>query len=112
MGMKASDFDRRVQVLRSGLVDDGYQTAEGEYRNYGSAIAASRRDISDGEKLASGAVLASLDTRFRVRSSAFTRCILPSDRLRSEGRIFEILGIKEVEGRFALIEITCTARVL
>ena len=112
MGMKASDFDRRVQLLRAGLLDDGYQAGPGEFLRYGAPIAAARRDVSDGEKLASGTVLATLDTRFRVRSSAFTRGILPTDRLISDGRTFAILGVKEVEGRFAMIEITCTARVL
>jgi len=68
--------------------------------------------VSDGEKLASGILIATLETRFRVRSSTFTRGILPSDRLISEGRTFAIVGIKELEGRFAIIEFTCTAQVL
>ena len=112
MGMKAGDFDRRVQVMRSGLLDDGYQTSAGEFLRHGTPIAASRRDVSDGEKLASGTLIATLDTRFRVRSSTFTRGILPSDRLVCDGRTFAIVGIKELEGRFAIIELTCTAQVL
>jgi head-tail adaptor len=70
----------------------------------------SRRDVSDGEKIAAGAVMAQVTARFVVRSSAITRGLLPKDRLAEGGLVFEIDGIKEL-GRRDGLEITATARV-
>lgn len=112
MGMKAGDFDRRVQVMRSGLLDDGNQNIRMEFLPFGQAIAASRPDILADEKFTSGTLIAIHQTRFRVRCSTFTRGILPSDRLVCEGLTYAIVAIKEVERRFTIIEITCLAQVL
>ena len=112
MGMKAGDFDRRVQVMRSGILDDGNQMSRIEFLPLGTPIAASRPDILADEKFMSGTLIATHETRFRVRSSTFTRGILPSDKLMFEGRTYAIVGIKEVERRFTIIELTCMAQVL
>lgn len=112
MALNAGKLDRRVQFLRAGTIDDGFGNTRGEYAALGSPVYAARRDISDAEKFASGSIQATLDTRFTVRSSAFTRGITPADRLASEGLDFDIIGIKQIQGRQTFLEITCTARVM
>lgn len=104
----AGQLDRRVQFMRAASVDDGYSTTE-SWQNHGGRIWASRRDVSDGEKAASGTVFAELSARFRVRSTDFTRGIRPTDRLVEGGKQFQIIGIKEI-GRRYLLEITAIAR--
>lgn len=98
-------LDRRVQFLRAALIDDGYQERLGDYKAHGSPVWASRRDASDAERFAAGTVKAQITTRFRVRSTSFTRDIGPTDRLRSEGVDFGIVGVKEL-GLRAGLEIT------
>lgn len=53
-----------------------------------------------------------LDTRFTVRSSPFTCSINPADRLTCEGLEFNIIGIKQTEGRQSFLEFTCKARAM
>lgn len=116
MNMNASMLDRRIQFRRAQVVDDGFQTAprwnndNPEADNYGSPVSASRRDVSDAEKSTAVQVRAIVDTRFVVRSSAFTRSITPIDRLVCEGRVFSILGIKQIGPRHRWLEISGVAR--
>jgi head-tail adaptor len=110
MGLTSSKLDRRVQFRRFTEVDDGYQVTQ-QWADYGSAVWAQKRDISDGEKWAAAALEATVTTRFTVRSSTFTRGITPLDRLTCGGVEYFITGIKEAgSGRFAFLEITATAR--
>lgn len=111
MVLTAVKLDRRVQFLRSELIDDGYGNTHGEFVALGSPIYAGRRDVTDAEKFASGRTEATLDTRFTVRSSPFTRSIKPWDRLTCEGLEFDIIGTKQTEGRQAFLEISCKALV-
>lgn len=53
---------------------------------------------------------ASVTTRFVVRWSPFTRDLSPRDRLTCEGFEYNIVGIKEGEGRRQWLEITAAAR--
>jgi head-tail adaptor len=101
-------LDRRVQFLRAALVDNGLEQVE-TFAPHGVAVWASRKDVSDGEKARAGEVQAVLMSRFVIRSSAFSRGLTPKDRLTSEGRAWDISGIKEV-GRRDYLEITATAR--
>lgn len=105
-------FATRVTILRAGpAVSDGLQ------RRPGAEVAvctrwASRRDVSDSERLRSGEVMAEIGTRYTLRSDSLTRTITAKDRLRQGpdgGPVLAILGVKEVaEG--ALIELTCARR--
>ena len=106
----AGALDRRVQFRRATLSDDGFGAVE-TFANLGAPVSAHKRDISDGEKFRAGEVAAHLTTRFQVRSSAFTRGITPKDVLVCEGRTYNIFGIKELEGRKRLLEITAGARL-
>lgn len=107
--IRAGDLDRRVTFLRAASVDDGVASRPGAYEPIGT-VWASRKDVSDAERLRSGMVLADLVSRFVIRASSFSRGILTSDRLRCDGREYDILAIKEVEGRAGL-ELTGRARV-
>lgn len=111
MGLNSGKLDRRIQFLRAVLVDDGFSEVE-VWQDHGTLVFAARRDVSDIEKFAAGTVQATLDTRFIVRSSTFTRDISPSDRLTCEGLEFNIIGIKQIEGRMSFLEISCKARVM
>jgi head-tail adaptor len=111
MGMSATQLDRRVQFLRSEMIDDGLSTRPGPFEPLGDVVFAERRDISDAEKFTASTIVAVLSTRFTVRSSTFTRGILRTDRLTCEGQTFGIVGIKQVGGRLTFLEITCTASV-
>lgn len=104
----AGTLNRRIRFRRATTADDGYAQAEA-WADHGAPIWAGRRDVSDGEKAAAGAIYAELAARFVVRSSAFTRGVTPKDRILHEGRDWAILGIKEIEGGRAL-EITATVR--
>ena len=106
----AGKLDRRVQFQRFTLTDDGFGQVEA-FANLGNPIAAGKRDISDGERMRAGEVSAQITSRFHVRSSAFTRDLTPADRLVYDGRTYSIYGIKELEGRKRLLEITAGARV-
>lgn len=107
--VEAGKLDRRIQFQRFTLTDDGFGQVEA-FANLGNAIAAGKRDVSDGERMRAGEVSAQITSRFHVRSSAFTRDLTPADRLVFEGKTYNIYGIKELEGRKRLLEITAGAR--
>jgi SPP1 family predicted phage head-tail adaptor len=105
--MTAGALDRRIQFERASLTDDGFGSAE-TWGDYGSPVWASRRDVNDTEKWASGQVSATLMSRFVVRWSSLTAALTAKDRFTCDGRAWEILGLKE-RGRREWIEITATS---
>ncbi len=106
--MDAGKIDRRVTVERKTITNVPLGQTE-EWATV-ATVWASRRDVSDGEKAASGTAISTVASRFVVRSSPDTRDIRPSDRL-TDGRLtFEIVGIKEL-GRADWLEITAQARL-
>ena len=131
--MLAGALDRRVQFHRFGVPTpaetlwedaavwtdaatfdtlyqfNGLATPE-EWNTYGFPIWASRKDVSDGERYRGGEVNAQLTARFQVRWSQFTATITPKDRIECEGRMYDIVGIKEV-GRREGREITASVRI-
>ena len=102
-------LDRRIKFQRFTLVDDGFRKVE-TWGDHGCTIAASKRDVSDGEKSRADSVSAFLTSRFQVRSSNFTRDLTAKDRLVYKGETFEIFGIKELD-RLRMLEITAGAKV-
>jgi len=105
----AGKLDRRISFERFTVTDDGYQSVE-TWAAHGSAVYASKTDVSDGERMRAGEVSASLTSRFVVRSSAFSRGLTPKDRIKYKGETFSIYGTKEL-GRNDYIEITAGAKV-
>lgn len=106
--MDAGKLDRRVQFRRFILTDDGFTAVE-TWADHGAPVWASRRDVSDRERMAAMEVSATITTRFQVRWSSFTAGITPKDRLTCEGAEYEITGLKEL-GRRQGFEITASAR--
>jgi SPP1 family predicted phage head-tail adaptor len=104
----AGDLDRRVQFRRASLVDNGLAKVEA-FADHGSAVWASKFDVSDSERQRAAEAQASITARFRVRWSNFAAGITPKDRLFCEGVEYDISGIKEI-GRREYREITAAAR--
>jgi SPP1 family predicted phage head-tail adaptor len=104
MGMRPR-LDRRVTVLRAGLIDDGFGLSQGPFEAVGE-LWAQRRDVSDAEKFAAGRLQATVTTRFTVRNTGFARTVTAGDRLLCEGDEFNIVGIKQTEHRGTYLEIS------
>ncbi|WPY93161.1 head-tail adaptor protein [Limimaricola variabilis] len=111
--MRAAKLDRRLQVRRAAVTDNGFNSsrdwnaADPAADNFGTPIWAQKTDLSDGERWRAGEVAAHVTTRFVVRYSSFSTSIAPTDRIVCEGAVYEITGIKEGEGRRQWLEITC-----
>lgn len=103
----AGKLDRRITLQRKAVTNTGLGVTEA-WANLGT-IWASRKDVSDGEKMAAGGVMATLAARFVVRSSDLTRGLTPKDALIDGGKTFQIAGIKELDRR-GFLEITAEAR--
>ena len=102
--MDAGKLDRRVTILRYSMT----RNADNEPIETWSDLAtvwASKKDISDGEKVRAAQIGASLSTRFQIRWSSLVADVNPKDRLRYGGRTYEIVGVKEL-GRRDGIEIS------
>ena len=107
--MTAGSLDRQIQLQRYTTSDDGFGAVEA-WADHGFPVWAKKTDLSDGERLRASEVSASITTRFLVRWSSFTAGLTPKDRLTSEGRTYNIFGIKEGTGRRQWLEITASAR--
>jgi head-tail adaptor len=69
--MTASTLDRQVQFYRARLTDNGLEMAE-TWETYGGLTWALRQDVKDAEKAMAGTIMATITSRFLVRSSEFT----------------------------------------
>jgi SPP1 family predicted phage head-tail adaptor len=105
--MQAGKLDRRVTIERATMADDGFGQAPTWAEL--ATVWASKRDVSDAERFASGEVAAQITTRFRIRWSSVVAGIDPRDRLICEGRTYDIVAVKEI-GRREGLEITAAAR--
>lgn len=106
--MSAGRLDRRIQIQRRRLDDDGAQAVE-VWADHGTPIWAGRRDVSDAERAVAGWIEAVVASRFTVRSSTFTRDLRPTDRILTEGLSYDIQGVKQLDRR-GYLEITAVAR--
>lgn len=104
----AGQLDRRVTLVSVSATNAG--TGYTETTTTLGKVWASRRDVSDAEKATAGTVEGTVRARFIVRSSSLTRGLKPKDRLTEGGKVFQIIGIKEV-GRRDVLEITAEARL-
>ncbi len=107
--MGAGKYDHIIQFQRFVLNDDGFQQVE-TWSDYGDPQRAERKDASDAEKVQASGLVASITSRFVIRSSTFTRTLTPKDRLTHEGATFEIFNIKKI-GRRHDLEVTTGARI-
>ena len=107
----SGQLDRRIQFQRFTLADDGFSSV-GAWANHGAPVWARRRYTAGNGNMAARVdqdqVVEFTDTKFEVRSSAFSRGITVNDRLICDGETFEIKGIQPI-GR-DMIEIKGRAR--
>lgn len=103
------EFDRQISFLRSALTDDGFSQVA-EYVPHGLPVWASKKDVSDAERLRASELQSNITARFVVRWSDFTADLTPKDRIVCDGREYDITGIKEIGGRRRMLEITAAAR--
>ena len=101
-------LDRRLQIYRAALTDDGYERAE-VFAAFGPSLPCNRFDVTTRERMLAEQVQADIKTRFTIRSSEFARGLDPRDKLECEGEFFDITGIRQVE-RKRWLEITASAR--
>lgn len=105
--MKAGRLDRRITIMRAtslpGALADVVTWTDL------ATVWASKEDLRDSEKMKSKEVSAEITTRFQIRYSHTVASVNPKDKVRFDGKIFDIYGTKEL-GRREGIEITATAR--
>lgn len=106
----AAQYDKRISIWRSELVDDGTATVQGPPAEIGKRWA-KKADISDGERMRGGENAQDLTTRWTVRSDSLTRTIAGGDVLQHKGIAYEVKGTKERAEREDEIEITTSARL-
>lgn len=104
--MQARSLDRTITLERFGETYDEWNQPIQGWTELGTRKA-SKKDVSDGEKLRAAQVGATISTRFVVRYDSLTKTITGADRLTCDGREYAIVGTKEL-GRREGIEITAT----
>lgn len=70
---------------------------------------ASKRDVSDAERVAAAEVSAEITARFQILYSSRVASVNPKDRIICQGQVFDISAVKEI-GRRDGLEITAAAR--
>ncbi len=105
--MNIGSLDRRLEIWRAAIVDDGFAQMPGAAVKIGTVWAA-KTDVSDSERFRNGVTEAMITTRFQVRWSSLTAGILASDLIEVDGRRYGVVGIKEI-GRREGLEITALA---
>lgn len=97
MGMTriGSALDRQIQFQRATETSDPFGGATLVWSDLGEVIPALRMDVSDTETVAAGVFRERSMIRFQVRSTAFTRGITADDRIKHEGQLWGIVGVKE-----------------
>lgn len=106
--MLAGDLDRRITIQRYTWSQDEYGAPMQVWGDLAS-VWASKRDISDGERVAAAEVSASITARFQIRFDSSWSDLNPKDRVAFDGRLYDIWGVKEI-GRREGFEITAAAR--
>lgn len=104
----AGRYDRRVLLERIVTTRDAFNENEKNWTDL-ATVWASKVDVSDAERIRNAEVGATITTRFRIRWSTDVADLSALDRLKCEGRTYEISGVKEI-GRREELEITAAAR--
>lgn len=111
--LAAGELDRKIEIWRAPMVDDGTATIPGTPALFISRPA-KKVDIRDGERLRASEMGQEVTARFVVRNDAQTRTITGKDTLvyvrRGVSKSYEITGVKDWDERDDAIEITATAR--
>ena len=103
----AGKRDRRITLERYGVTRNEFNEPIEGWAEL-SRVWASRKDVSDTERLRSAEVGSIITTRFAIRWSKKVADLNTKDRLQLEGLTYNIVGVKEL-GRREGIEITASA---
>jgi SPP1 family predicted phage head-tail adaptor len=104
--MSAGNLDRRIVIERSTSTPNAFNEPVETWAPL-LTVWASRSDVSDMEKLNAGQISSALMSRFVIRSTTAAKGIKPADRVNFDGRIWNLLGIKETaQGRGRFLELT------
>ncbi|MFN3584839.1 phage head closure protein [Phenylobacterium sp.] len=106
--MRGGELDRRVTLLYATTEPNGLGEEVETWRTL-ATVWASYSPTSDGERVRAAEVAAVIEARFRIRWSRSLTALTPKNRLRFEGREFNIIGVKEI-GRREGLEISAAAR--
>lgn len=108
-GIRAGELDRRIDILRATFTKNALNEEVPNWGTLVEGLSAKKRDVSDGERMRAQQVSAEITTRFTIRWSSIVSGVNSRDRVRCEGRTYDIFSVKEI-GRRVGIEITGTAR--
>lgn len=106
--MKSGLLDRRLTIQRPAYTINDFNEKIATWEDL-ITVWASKRDVSDGERVQAQQIAAHITTRFQFRWSVTAATINPTDRLYFEGAYYEIFSCKEI-GRHRGIEISAAAR--
>lgn len=107
--MKPESFDRTITIERFTSKQDPGSGENVETWATLATVSASKKDVSDRERIASAEVQAEITTRFVIRYSSTVADLNPKDRVVFDGRTYAISAVKEV-GRREGVEISASAR--
>lgn len=104
------NFDRRITIQRASVERNDFNEAVETWGTF-ATVWAHFADVSTAEAIRAQEVAAQLTSRFTVRRyPTTTATVTTSDRIAMEGKVYNIVGVKEKErGRY--IEIDAAARV-
>lgn len=106
--MDAGNLDRWLTLRQRVVATNALNEDEATFVDL-ARVRASKKDLSDGEKVRAQQVGSEITTRFQIRWSVNWSALNPKDRVECEGREYEVVGVKEL-GRREGIEITANAR--
>lgn len=107
--MQAGKLDRRITIQRKTTVQNDLGEEAETWLDM-ATVSASKRDVSDSERVAAAEVSATITTRFQVRWSKNVQDVNPGGhRLLFGDRVYDIAAVKEI-GRREGLEITAAAR--
>lgn len=108
MGLASGRLNRRIRLERFTSTQDPGSGGDIETWMLLGEVSASKRDVSDTERVASATVSAEITTRFQILLSPDVADLNAKDRIVYKGRTYDIVGVKEIEG--GGLEITANAR--
>lgn len=106
---RARQRNRRITIRRAVTTNTGLGTTE-SWADL-CTVFASREDVSDAERAAAGTEVATLRSRFVIRKTSLVADVGPADSIAHAGLVFDILGVKEVDGMGLYLEITAEAKL-
>ena len=108
MGLAAGKLNRRLTLLRATKTKNAFNE-EVESFAVLAEVRASKRDVSDAERQRAAETGATITARFQTRWNSVTKTLDPTDRVRCEGREYDVTAVKEIGFREG-VEISGTAR--